>query len=167
MVHAETLPEEPMPIMITDDKGKTRWTVSIPSTETFPLKPNAYAGLCAQADDIVHHLEVMKNGDHGHAGHFGYKHVDQTFMEVAEAENKGLLPSSPTAPRESLVAGKEDHAYDGVNNRDEVTGMCKRSLTYVMETTDAGFGGTMMGLWMAYGLAKKEGRAFFIDDRNW
>ena len=167
MIHAEKLPDEPMPIMITDERGTTRWTVSIPSTESFPLKPNAYASLCAKADDLHRHLDVMKHGDKGHAGHFGYYHNDQQFMDVGEAEEKNLLPKSPPAPRESLVPGEEDHANDGDDNRDEVTGMCKRSLTFVMETTDAGFGGTMMGLWMAYGLAKKEGRAFFIDDRNW
>ena len=167
MIHAEKLPEEPMPIIVTDNKGKTRWTVSIPSTETFPLKPNSYASLCTKTDDLTHHLAVMKQRDHGHAGHFGYYHIDPQFMEVGEAERKGFLPVSPAAPRESVVEGKEDHANDGDDNWDESTGMCKRSLTYVMETTDAGFGGTLMGLWMAYGLAKKEGRAFFIDDRNW
>jgi hypothetical protein len=40
-------------------------------------------------------------------------------------------------------------------------------LTYVMETDDAGFGNTLMRLWMSYGLAKAENRAFFIDDTRW
>lgn len=45
--------------------------------------------------------------------------------------------------------------------------ICERSLTYVLETTDAGIGKTLMGLWLAYGLAKREDRAFFIDDAYW
>jgi len=44
---------------------------------------------------------------------------------------------------------------------------CEKTLTYVMETEDAGFGNSMMKLWMSFGLAMKEGRAFFIDDTRW
>ncbi|KAK5000794.1 hypothetical protein LTR66_000426 [Elasticomyces elasticus] len=36
-----------------------------------------------------------------------------------------------------------------------------------METSEAGFGNTLLMLWISYGLAKKEGRAFFIDDTRW
>jgi hypothetical protein len=40
-------------------------------------------------------------------------------------------------------------------------------MTFVLETSDAGLGKTLMQLWTAYGLAKKEGRDFFIDDSRW
>ncbi|KAL8770713.1 MAG: hypothetical protein Q9209_003580 [Squamulea sp. 1 TL-2023] len=36
-----------------------------------------------------------------------------------------------------------------------------------METADAGLGKTLLGLWIAFGLAQEERRAFFIDDSNW
>ncbi|KAI9873935.1 MAG: hypothetical protein M1823_007801, partial [Watsoniomyces obsoletus] len=36
-----------------------------------------------------------------------------------------------------------------------------------METEDAGFGNTLMRLWMSYGLAMAEKRTFFIDDTRW
>lgn len=40
-------------------------------------------------------------------------------------------------------------------------------MTFSMETDDVSFGKTLLLLWMSYGLAKKEGRAFFIDDAHW
>lgn len=46
-------------------------------------------------------------------------------------------------------------------------GVCEKSLTYMLESTDHGFGVMLLGLWSAYGLAKREGREFFINDRNW
>ena len=149
----ETVPEGPSAVMLTDKNGKTRWTLSIPSTQTFPLTPNVYAGLCQQSDIIVQQIAQFKNPKkHAHAGHHGYYHKDKKFIDVAEAEKQGLLPHN----RESTWLGRDDSKP-----------ICKKSLTYVMETTDAGFGPTLMGLWMSYGLAKKEGRAFFVDDRNW
>lgn len=45
--------------------------------------------------------------------------------------------------------------------------ICDASLTYMLESKNAGFGVALMGLWSAYGLAKKEGRSFFINDRDW
>ncbi|KAH9825912.1 hypothetical protein Tdes44962_MAKER10122 [Teratosphaeria destructans] len=36
-----------------------------------------------------------------------------------------------------------------------------------METDDASFGKTLLMLWMSYGLAQRQGRAFFIDDTRW
>ena len=167
LVHDEKLPTSPMPVLVTENKSKSRWTVSIPPKGPFPLKANDYKNICTTSHDLVHHLDSMKRGRKGH-GHFGYYHVDKRFMDVQQAEDKSMLPSGPPAFSGSFVAGvsKPDSQIDS-KNRDPVTGICKRSITYVMETTDAGFGSTLMGLWMAYGLAKKEGRALFIDDRNW
>ena len=59
---------------------------------------------------------------------------------------------------EDLDTIRQDESKDKV---------CERSLTYVLETGNAGFGSTLMGLWMAYGLAQEEDRDFFIDDRYW
>jgi hypothetical protein len=40
-------------------------------------------------------------------------------------------------------------------------------MTFVLETADAGLGPSLMMLWTLYGLAKKQGRGFFIDDTRW
>jgi hypothetical protein len=74
---------------------------------------------------------------------------------VQEAEKAGYLPSgrgSPRNPASGLGADKP---------------VCKKSLTFVLESEDAGLGKTLMMLWTAYGLAETEGRAFFIDDTRW
>ena len=94
-------------------------------------------------------------------------------MDVAEAEKQNLLP---VAKREEL--GSKTKAAGGLEEKESVNedmetpgqregNVCGRSLTYIMESADAGLGVTLMGLWMSYGLAQKEGRAFFIDDTNW
>lgn len=85
-----------------------------------------------------------------------YYEEDVGFLDVARAENADVLPKSPRAPMH--VVGQQDaYLYD----------TCKRSLTFVMDTKDASFGKTLLLLWLSYGLAKKEGRAFFIDDTRW
>ncbi|KAK2069499.1 hypothetical protein P8C59_004078 [Phyllachora maydis] len=45
--------------------------------------------------------------------------------------------------------------------------VCQRSMTFVLESENAGMGRTLAMLWTAYGLALQEGRAFFIDDTRW
>ncbi|KAI9892912.1 MAG: hypothetical protein M1814_001071 [Vezdaea aestivalis] len=78
------------------------------------------------------------------------------FVDVAEAETRGPLP------------GDADFATWGAESPiDSSLPICERSLTYVLEAADAGFGTSLLQLWIAYGLAQKEGRAFFIDDSNW
>lgn len=126
-------------------------------------------------------MQVKELKSHGGAsshGHYGYYHVDKNFMDVAEAEEHGALPGiggeheATSVQRVWNAVVGEDSMSEGQQMKagTEVTAVkkaCKRSLTYVLETEDAGFGKTMMGLWLSYGLAKKEGRAFFIDDNNW
>lgn len=82
----------------------------------------------------------------------GYYYKDPYFVDVAEAQRKGLLPKDEQEWR--------DTAYEGLPT-------CEKSLTYVMETADAGMGSTLLGMWLAYGLATKEGRPFFVDDLRW
>jgi hypothetical protein len=80
--------------------------------------------------------------------------TDHGFIDVQEAQTAGYLPS-PTA-RVGVV--REEGTEKPV---------CKKSLTFVLESNDAGLGKTLMMLWTAYGLAQEEGRAFFIDDTRW
>ena len=46
-------------------------------------------------------------------------------------------------------------------------GVCKRNLTYMLDSPDSGLGRILLGLWSAYGLAVSENRTFFVDDSNW
>ena len=155
----EPLPDGPTPWLVTDKRGRRKWTVLIQPTLDFPLKPDQYTRICSESDEISKH--VQESGHHDdqqhHAGHFGYYHVDQNFMDVFEAEQRGLLPGAQG--RQSSWMWK--------SSADEKDEFCEKSMTYVLETTDAGLGNTLMGLWLSYGLAQKEGRAFFIDDSNW
>jgi hypothetical protein len=153
----DTLPEVPSAVVVSDRRGRARWTVSIPPELDFPLRPSRYAELCSESMDVSMHVAGLKShGKAGHGGHHGYYHVDRNFMDVAEAEEHGLLPG---------VGGKESTSAPTESSRAKQ--VCEKSLTYVLETEDAGLGSTLMGLWLSYGLAQKEGRAFFIDDTNW
>ncbi|EQK99825.1 hypothetical protein OCS_04464 [Ophiocordyceps sinensis CO18] len=45
--------------------------------------------------------------------------------------------------------------------------VCPSSLTFVMESPDAGLGASLMTMWTLYALAKEQGRGFFVDDSRW
>lgn len=45
--------------------------------------------------------------------------------------------------------------------------LCKSSMTFILASSDAGIGRTVMLLWTTYAVARREGRAFFIDDTRW
>ena len=101
----------------------------------------------------------------GKAGSLGYNRqtyydVDRGFLDVEVAEKSSFLPSSQSYDPIAVVNGK--NASDLGD-----TTMCDKSLTFVMETRNAGFGSTLLALWLSYGLAKREGRAFFLDDSRW
>ncbi|KAF2752808.1 hypothetical protein EJ05DRAFT_490630 [Pseudovirgaria hyperparasitica] len=149
MVEASELPDEPCAIIVKDHNRRTKWTVYIPSTLGFPLKPSQYAEICLQSVEMSHHVaEQTKSHSKRHQG---YYQQDPHFVDVLEAWQQGLLPSE-----------QDEHTRPN-----DGTDVCKKSLTYVLETSDAGMGNALLGLWMSYGLAQHEGRAFFIDDSRW
>ena len=169
MISNNTMPESPMPVIIKDKEGKTRWTVCIHDSLDFPLKPSVYTGICDQSDSVAKHLMKM-NKSHGHRRltkrHMGYYQEDENFMDVEDAEAQGLLPNHKKkkfswSSKAAIGQPGQDSASDKQNK------FCERSLTYVLETAGAGFGSTLMGLWMAYGLALEEDRDFFIEDKYW
>ena len=164
LIHNDTLPAYALPVVVTDPQGKERWTVSIPPYEEFPLRPSVYADLCGESQSLARHLDMIKKG---YVSHLSYYQIDDRFMEVTEAEQNFFLPPSISAQHASVVPSSGDIVSNYTGNRDPKIGVCLHSLTYVLESTDAGFGSALMGLWLAYGLAIKEGRAFFIDDRKW
>lgn len=162
IVGSDFLPQDPSPVIVTDQHGRSRWTVSIPLDRASPLSQNQYADMCSKSMEISRYLEDVKSRKHDmhHAGHHGYYYDDPNYMDIDEAQNHRLLPDSRDTV--SNVVGGEVYS-------DKTQGMkiCKKSLTFVLQSEDAGLGATLMGLWMSYGLAEKEGRAFFIDDTNW
>ncbi|KAL1983927.1 hypothetical protein VTN96DRAFT_9780 [Rasamsonia emersonii] len=143
----DILPAHATPVVITDQKGRQKWTISIPPGIKSPLSPSQYAELCSQCDEISRRLS------HNKTQAFGYYRRDQNFIDVADAEDIGLLPRSA-----SVQQATPDDGHNKV---------CETSLTFVMQSEDAGLGKTLMALWMSYGLAQKEGRSFFIDDTDW
>ncbi|KAH8676690.1 hypothetical protein BGZ60DRAFT_429179 [Tricladium varicosporioides] len=164
MVGEAELPDFPTPVMIADKRGRAKWTVSIPPAHEFPLEPQQYADICTQNMEVAMHVADSHSHIHKEHTHKGYYHVDPNFMDVAEAEAHGLLPGprakTSTKVTEKFLVGEND---DGLIVYD----VCEKTMTFVMETSDAGLGKTLMMLWTAYGLAEKEGRHFFIDDSRW
>lgn len=165
MVGDSSLPQDPCALIVTDNKGKPKWTVSIPSSYDFPLRPAQYVEICSQSMELSHHL--TESGKTLSKRMRGYYEQDPWFLDVQEAEKQGLLPQSqpsgqPSSKDEGKIGNKvgEEQSGDGMM-------VCGRSLTFVMETADAGLGKTLMALWMSYGLAMKENRAFFVDDSRW
>lgn len=153
MQYENKVPKEPSAVVATNLDAKTRWTVSIPSSYDFPLLPKYYADICQQT------MPVMKNvmGMTGPMRHKAYDWKDPNFVDIKEAQQQGFLEEDD---EESIkVVGGESIPADAE--------VCKKSLTYVMETSNPSFGKTLLEMWMAFGLAMEEGRAFFIDDSYW
>ena len=159
------LPKEPSVVAMADNSGKMRWTVSIPSNFDFPLRPAQYRDICHQAEEISKDMRQETQKSSGFAKRMlNYYQKDQYYIDVQEAEEQALLPPSKATGRPKGFV-EDDMIADGFST----TGLkvCDKTLTYVMETQDAGFGNSLMRLWMSYGLAKAENRTFFIDDSRW
>ena len=165
MVGGSRLPQEPSAVAVQDAKGKMRWTVSIPSTYDFPLLPAHYREICHQSMEVSKELRQDAHATGNFAKRMlNYYQQDQYYIDVQEAEEQALLPPSKAAGRPKGFVEDESIA-DGIST----TGLkvCDRTLTYVMDTEDAGFGNTLVRMWMSYGLAQAENRTFFIDDTRW
>ncbi|KAL1845604.1 hypothetical protein Plec18170_009674 [Paecilomyces lecythidis] len=158
IVGTEELPELPIPIAITGVQGKPKWTVSIPQDASFPLAPSEYARLCAQCEEISRSVAEMAGRSSPAGHHRPYYQKDPGFLDISDAAKQGLLPPLEDVQQRADIRKKQGDAASKV---------CKKSLTYVLQSDEAGFGKTLWGLWMSYGLARKEGRSFFVDDTNW
>jgi hypothetical protein len=137
------LPDFATPLAVTDSKGRHRWTVSIPEAAGFPLSGVDYADICLHIDEVAGHVKGKKQKSDDH---HAYYHADPNFIDVEEAQAQGLLPPP-----------SEIATYQSVP-------VCQKSLTYVLDTSEAGFGALLLGMWLSYSLAQEEGRAFFLDD---
>lgn len=157
IVSGDSVPEEPSVVILNDQKGRKKWSISIPGHHAFPLPPSQYHDICRQAGQISQEMDTSGKKDAKKRAL--YYSNDPNFIDVGEAQQKGLLPN----PNREGKIGEQAIPDDPIAGRRP----CSKSLTYIMETADAGMGESLMGLWMAYGLAQKEGRAFFVDDTRW
>lgn len=165
MVGGSRLPQEPSAVAVQDTKGKMRWTVSIPANYDFPLRPAQYREICHQSMEVSRELRQEAQATAGFAKRMlNYYQQDQYYIDIQEAEEQALLPPSRAIGRPKGFVEDESIA-DGLSTAG--LKVCDRTLTYVMETEDAGFGNTLMRMWMSYGLAKAENRTFFLDDTRW
>ena len=175
IVEQDVLPDFPTPLVVTDHRGRQRWTVSIPEKKSFPLKPAEYRQICSQATDVALHVEDFKKGntEHIHHAHHSYLYQDPNYMDIVEAQTHGILPDGSATKKHDIWTNmlESDAVIESMGGSTDATSrageVCAKSMTYVMESEDAGMGPTLMGLWLAYGLAQKEERAFFVDDTNW
>ena len=92
-----------------------------------------------------------------------YDAPDDYFVDVYEAERSGLLPASGKAIRLKARGHVVGMSKASVKHKP----VCQSSMTFVLETPDAGLGSTLMMMWTFYGLAKEQDRAFFINDSRW
>lgn len=167
MVGQDELPDFPTPIVVEDAHGQLKWTVSIPHDYDFPLSPPEYSdmlehcreaslqskGLQAQGRSTLRdHLAALPN--------YVATVPDPNFIDITEAEQAGLLPST-----HAFSDDDKGHFVGIKQSASQQT--CKSSITYVLESSDAGLGQSIMRLWTVYGLAKALGKPFFIDDSRW
>jgi hypothetical protein len=164
MVGGNQLPKEPSALAVGDAKGNLRWTVSIPSNLDFPLKPIQYREICQQAMTMAASVRQEAQSANPAKRMLNYYQQDQYYIDVQDAEDQLLLPPSKSIGRPKGFV-EDESIVDGFSTTGQK--VCDKTLTYVMETEDAGFGNTLMRLWMSYGLAKAENRTFFIDDTRW
>jgi hypothetical protein len=165
MVGGNKLPLNASAVAVQDASGKMRWTVSIPASFDFPLRPEQYKHICHQSHELAKELRQDAQANKGFAKRMlNYYQKDKYYIDVHDAEAQALLPPSRADGRpkgfvddEAIASGR---ATAGLQ-------VCDKTLTYVMETSETGFGDTLMRMWMAYGLAKAEGRTFFLDDTRW
>lgn len=164
MVGQDVLPDFPTPIVVHDKRGRSKWTVSIPRKYAFPLSTQEYADMSGQCREVsarardLHHKEPLSKKTQ-----LSYDAPDDYFVDVYKAEKAGMLHSN-----HAWTPATEAGHFVGMD-RKSMIGMpvCGKSMTFVLESQDAGMGNAMMMLWTFYGLAKAEGRAFFIEDSRW
>ncbi|KAI1356682.1 hypothetical protein F5Y01DRAFT_1514 [Xylaria sp. FL0043] len=168
LVGQNELPEFPTAVTLTDRHGKSRWTVSIPPTYEFPLSMKDYSDMCTKCREAAAHVrELRGQSPLSQQVSEEYYYEDPYFMEVRDAEKNGVLLGAESKKRTATAQAQEGHLVG--QRKDGLADMetCRSSLTFVLESSDAGLGPTLMMLWTAYGLAQKEKRAFFIEDSRW
>lgn len=163
MVAGDGLPDFPTPIIVGNGPKHTKWTVSIPHKYRFPLSMGEYAEMmdhCREASVRSRSTDMEMDQSLQKALSVSIAHDDK-FVDIAEAEKTNLLP-----PTDRILTIEGKGRFIGAR---ETIGksVCQSSITYVLESTDAGLGQALMKMWTYYGLAKATGREFFLEDSNW
>jgi hypothetical protein len=172
MVAGDALPDLPTPVVVTDKRGRTKWTVSIPPSYDFPLTTGQYSDICAKCREVSSRVEALHSGNRGLpqtilALGSHPESRDRQFIDVPEAEKEGLL-GGWTVKLSNVGKKRLEGNIVGESKSSLLEKpVCQQSMTFVLESEDAGLGKTMMLLWIAYGIAQREGRSFFIDDSRW
>ncbi|TKA48575.1 hypothetical protein B0A54_00711 [Friedmanniomyces endolithicus] len=137
-------------VIVRDTPGHFKWTVLIPENSSFPLDDTQYADICGRGEVLRENL--VRNTRIGRLLNLprrtSYYTRDWTYLDVSALGATGA--SSPVLP-----------------DADERKKVCSTSLPFVLDANESSFGKFMLMLWLSYGLAKREGRAFFIDDAQW
>ncbi|GAM86513.1 hypothetical protein ANO11243_045270 [Dothideomycetidae sp. 11243] len=161
-------PADPEPVLFEDSDGRKRWTISIPERFGFPLRPSQYRDMCSKGygvrktiRDTQEQLPRIKRRTSRPVD--AYYSQDDSYMEIHEAIARGILNSTQQPPI-AVVGGEPQPS---LTKNAPALRMCDRSLTFVLEMEEAGFGKALLSLWLSYGLARRERRAFFIEDSKW
>jgi hypothetical protein len=164
MVGQDTLPDFPTPILLGSEHGRPRWTVSIPIEYDFPLSMQEYSDMMGQCREVsTRAMAQEKKAPLSTQSVLGFKTAEDRFIDVFEAEKSNLMPAT-TKPLTANEAGQ----FVGLDKASMFgKPVCQTSMTFVLESNDAGLGNTLMLMWILYGLAKEQGRAFFVDDSRW
>ncbi|KAJ6782812.1 hypothetical protein PWT90_07473 [Aphanocladium album] len=161
MVAQDDLPDFPTPIVIDDNLGRSKWTVSIPRNYRFPLSMETYSEMMGHCREAA--IRQTTDSSPTASQSVLKKHTSNRFIDVAEAEKMHLLPSS------NILSSKRSRSgnFVGLGDNIENLPVCRSTIVYVLESTNAGIGQALMSMWTAYGLAKELGKDFFIDDTRW
>lgn len=161
MVAQDDLPDFPTPIVIDDNHGHSKWTVSIPRNQPFPLSMEDYAEMMGHCREAA----VRQTSDSDASGSQTplKSHGTNRFVDVAEAEKTHLLHSGDILPTKATRTGQ----FVGFEEDMDHLPVCQSSVTYVLESTNAGLGHAVMSMWTSYGISKALGKAFFVDDSRW
>lgn len=164
MVGQDAVPDFPTPLVVTDGRGRSKWTVSIPPDHDFPLSVDEYSSMSGQCREVsarardLHHKTPLSE-----EALLSYDAPDGLFVDVREAEQSGMLPSAGKG-----IPEKDAGHFIGFD-KNAMAGkpVCESTMTFVLESPDAGLGNALMLLWTFHTLAKEQGRSFFIDDSRW
>ncbi|KAG5914839.1 hypothetical protein E4U42_000284 [Claviceps africana] len=163
-VGQDGFPDVPAPVILSGTRKQPQWTVSIPRNYEFPLSMDEYArmnGLCREMSARVrglHHKAPLSD-----LAMVSNDRPDDYFVDVHEAEQAGLLSVVPRGQPPKHSGHFVGLSYESMSGKP----FCHKSLTFVLESPNAGLGDAVMTMWTLHSLAKEQGRAFFIDDSRW
>ena len=170
MVSQDDFPDFPTPIAITDKTGGTKWTFWVPPSHDFPQHVRYYSDVAAKCHEVA---DLVRQVAHDKLGHqrtlpfFRPKNDDPNFVDVSEALDLGMLPRLTPAPEKVSGVRRSSGPVGVFMGNGKSQPACKKTMTFVLESAHAGIGSAIMLLWIAYGVAQSQGRAFFIDDSRW